>query len=362
MIQRIKEKLLMTLESVKPYSKDMKIIGVFNPGVVRCGDEIIMLARVVHASTKPQTDKELYCLRTYENEKKEVEFEHFPARVTDRGTLGEDGWNKLQFVSHLEIVRFSSDGYTIKSIEKHPQLFGINDYEEYGVEDCRITEIEGSYFITYVGVSRKGGICTCLMKTDDFKNFERLGIIFCASNKDVVLFPEKINGKYYALHRPTLQMKTRNYAIMGASSPDLIHWGQHEYVLECSSNEDDFDSLRLGAGIPPIKTDKGWLHIYHGVQKHKDNIPGPGVYRGGAFLTDLSEPLKIIAQCKEPILDVVHDYEKKGYVGHVVFPTGAVRDLENKDHLHIYYGCADENIAVATLSINDILNSCQPVD
>lgn len=361
MIKRIKEKLLLTPGDISPCQKDLKVIGVFNPGAIRCKDEIILLIRVAQASLREAKHPEIYCLRSFLGDHKDVSFEHFKTRITERGTIGDDGFNKLQFVSHLEIVRLSSDGYTVKSIEKHPSLFGVTELDEYGVEDCRITEIEGTFWITYVGVSRKGGICTCLMMTRDFKEFERKGIIFHASNKDAVLFPEKINNKYFALHRPSLQMRTRNYAIMGASSPDLIHWGCHEYVMESSENPDHFDSLRLGAGVPPIKTPEGWLHIYHGVEAHKKGIEGPGIYRGGAFMTALDQPLKVIGRCKEPILEVVHDYEVKGYVGHVVFPTGAVRDKDNPDHLHIYYGCADENIAVATLSVKEIIKSCLPV-
>jgi predicted GH43/DUF377 family glycosyl hydrolase len=237
----------------------------------------------------------------------------------------------------------------------------ILSYEEWGVEDPRITKIDDTYWISYVGVSREMSIVTCLMSTRDFCTFERHGIIFPPSNKDVVFFPEKINNKFYALHRPSLSMHTRNYAILGASSPDFVHWGQHQFVMECSADKNRFDSHRLGAGVPPIRTRLGWLHIYHGVQADEKNPGEPGIYRGGAFLTAGDEPFRVIGRCKNPILEVTQDYEKKGYVDQVVFPTGAVTDLHNPDLLHIYYGCADENIAVTTLSTEEILSEIKPL-
>ncbi|MFC1745476.1 hypothetical protein ACFL35_15890 [Candidatus Riflebacteria bacterium] len=364
MLKRIKEKLLLKKKSTPPFSRDMEIIGVFNPAAVRYKDEVILLARVVHASTK--LDKEKYCcLRSYRGDDEKVRFEEFWANKAGSedhySVVDEDGYARLKFISHLEIVRLSKDGYELKSIKKHEQLFGLEEYEEWGIEDPRITKIDDIFYITYVAVSRKMGIVTCLMRTRDFQDFERLGIIFPASNKDVVIFPEQKKGKYLALHRPTLAMKTRNYAILGASSTDLIHWGAHEFVMECSSDKKHFDSLRLGAGCPPIKTEKGWLHIFHGVMAVDKERPNPGLYQGGAFITSFEKPFQVTLRCEEPVLRVEKDYEKSGYVDRVVFPTGVVRDLENPDHLHIYYGCADENIAVVTLSVTEIMETCKPV-
>lgn len=364
MLKRLKEKLLLSTDSILPTSPDVEIIGVFNPGVERMGDEVIMLARVVQASLK-KDDARYCCLRSRPGRDGSPCLEEFWCRRAGSpdqfGVIDKHGYSHLKFISHLEIVRLSGDGYTVKSITRLSELFGVEEYEEWGVEDPRITRIGEKYLITYVGISREMSIVTCLMETTDFKTFHRHGIIFPPSNKDVVIYPERIGEDYLVLHRPTLIMKTRNYAILGARSKDLVHWGRHEFVMEASADQALFDSHRIGAGVPPIKTGVGWLHIYHGVRNEDPVCCPSGVYRAGAFITALDQPFRVIARCPHSIMEVEKDYEKSGYVDRVVFPTGAIQDRNNSDHLHVYYGCADQSIAVVTLSLSEIIKSCQPV-
>ncbi|MHC5054641.1 MAG: glycoside hydrolase family 130 protein, partial [Planctomycetota bacterium] len=252
-----------------------------------------------------------------------------------------------------ELIRLSADGYEIKAIERLDALFGRNATEEYGVEDARITQLGDEYLITYVSVSSTMGVATSLMTTRDFKTFERHGVIFETENKDVVIFPEKIAGAYHALHRPVENINIRPLAIMAAESPDLAHWGRHRYVLGCAP-EPGWYSRRIGAGPPPVRTDEGWLTIFHGVRQRHPGDP-IGEYSAGALLTALDEPWRPVAVSAEPFLFPEEEWEVSGYVGNVVFPTGAAADLEDPDRLHVYYGCADSCVAVATFSTREIV-------
>ena len=169
-------------------------------------------------------------------------------------------------------------------------------------------------------------------------------MIFAPHNKDCALFEEKINGKYYALHRPSSPDLGGNY-IWLAESTDLLHWGNHKCIAVTRPNY--WDSARIGAGTSPIKTDAGWLEIYHGAD---DNSR----YCLGALLLDIDDPSKVIARSVEPIMEPIKEYEKTGFFGNVVFTNG---HIVNGDKLTIYYGASDEVICGATFSIREILKS-----
>ncbi|GGH86343.1 putative GH43/DUF377 family glycosyl hydrolase [Pullulanibacillus pueri] len=187
------------------------------------------------------------------------------------------------------------------------------------------------------------------MATKDFKTVERKGMIFAPENKDVLIFPEKINGKYYALHRP-VPKSVGGPEVWIAESTNLVHWGNHKHLL--GLRESMWDNGRIGGGAVPIKTDKGWLELYHGADKdHR--------YCMGAVLLDLNDPTKVIARSNQPILEPEADYEVEGFFGNVVFSCGAL--LEG-DKVKIYYGVADTSMAGAELSLQDILDTLVYLD
>ena len=210
------------------------------------------------------------------------------------------------------------------------------------MEDPRITYLdeEERYCITYTAVSDMGAM-PALLITKDFNEFHRMGVIFPPENKDVVIFPRKINDLYYACHRPVPDgIGTPD--IWLASSPDLINWGNHRHV--CGVTKDGWESGRIGSGAPPIYTDKGWLHIYHGADRQNR-------YCLGAMLTDLEQPDRIIAKTENAILEPEMEYEVEGFFGNVVFSCGCL--LED-GMLIIYYGAADDKIARASISLEEV--------
>lgn len=220
--------------------------------------------------------------------------------------------------------------------------------EESGVEDPRITYLEGWFYITYVGYSQYGAL-PLLARTQDFEHFERISIIGLPDNKDVVLFPQKFNGAFAKLDRPTSSQASSG-DIWISFSKDLVHWGGFRPVMRPRPRKWDGD--KIGAGAPPIKTPEGWLLIYHGVR----NTAFGALYRLGAVLLDLEEPWKVIGRANEAILSPNAPEDFLGNVGNVVFTCGAI--VEGDGMLRVYYGAADQVMCLASAPLNEIINLC----
>ncbi|MDO8681909.1 MAG: glycoside hydrolase family 130 protein [Armatimonadota bacterium] len=219
-------------------------------------------------------------------------------------------------------------------------------YERRGIEDPRITEIDGVYYIMYTAYSQYGP-CLALAKTPDFKTFTRIGIISEPENKDGALFPKKIGGRYARLDRPHAGLGN----IWVSYSEDLKMWGDSQVVMTGIGGRWDCD--RIGASTPPIETPEGWLEIYHGV---KCTSGGP-VYRLGVALLDLEDPSKVIKRSMTPILSPREYYERIGDVGNVVFSCGAIPSGHN-GNLMVYYGAGDTCICVGTTTIDELVSRC----
>ncbi len=244
MIKRLATHLLIRPEDVPPSHPDWEVIGVFNPGVARHGSDTVILARVAE---RPRERRAGWTAHPRWSPDKGyvadwVPNEHLGAddpRVTRHL---HTGFVRLTFISHLRVFR-SRDGRTIENLNG-AKFLPANEMEEFGLEDPRITPLDGRYYITYVAVSRHGP-ATALASTTDFNSIDRHGIIFCPENKDVVLLPERVNGQYIALHRPLGNMPFCQPEMWIARSPDLVHWGKHEYLFAGSS---DWEGGRVGAG------------------------------------------------------------------------------------------------------------------
>jgi beta-1,2-mannobiose phosphorylase / 1,2-beta-oligomannan phosphorylase len=347
--QRLSTRLLLRPEDITPSRDDFEVVGVFNPGAIRAGDEVVLLVRVAE---RPRERRPGFTgLPRWDSTDgltidwvPDTELDPVDPRVVRRKS---DGLVRLTFISHLRVLR-CGDGRAVREITD-VTFWPRTELEEFGVEDPRITSLDGRFYFTYVAVSRHGPT-SALASTADFRTFERHGVVFCPENKDVVLFPEKINGTFAALHRPVCGTPFTRPEMWVARSPDLFHWGAHA-PLNVSGGE--WQSGRVGAGTPPIRVADGWLEIYHGNQQPTG--PGEvGTYYGGALLLDPDDPSKVLRRSSEPFFIPEADFEVHGFVPNVVFPTGVVKDGEN---LLVYYGAADAVTAVAEFSEREILDA-----
>lgn len=251
------------------------------------------------------------------------------------------GETYLSTLSHLRLV-CSDDGVNFKLDPAYPPLFGQGTLETYGIEDCRVTQIGTRYYLTFTEVSGHG-VGVGLRSTTDWRQFEPHGMIFPPPNKDSAIFDQKIDGYYYALHRPSSQGLGGNY-IWIARSPDLLHWGDHRCIAH--SRPGSWDIARVGAGAAPIRTPAGWLEIYHGADGKR--------YCLGALLLDLHQPWKVLARSIAPIMEPIADCERVGFFGNTVFTNG---HLVDGDQITMYYGASDSVICGAKLSVAQILNT-----
>ncbi len=236
-------------------------------------------------------------------------------------------------------------------MDKKPWVLPAKDgpfriWEENGIEDPRVTFIDDHYYIMYTAVGCYGHRIA-LARTDDFVSFERVALVSGPGNKDGVLFPEKINGLYARLDRP---IGNNIGSIWISYSPDLYNWGHSELVMRPRPRY--WDSYRIGASAPPIRTERGWLEVYHGV---KMTSGGP-VYRIGTVMLDLNNPSKVLGRCLAPVLSPREDYERVGDVGNVVFACGLI--VEPDGEAKVYYGAADTSICVASAPIEELIESC----
>jgi len=245
----------------------------------------------------------------------------------------------------------SNDGYSFKVNEKPfmiPSTEGIfKEYEAYGVEDPRITFVDGEYLITYSAYS-KHGVRIGLAKTKDFKSVERFSLITESDYRNVVIFPEKFGGLYARLDRPHSEISP--WSIWISYSPDLKYWGESKLIMKPLQYH--WDEMKIGPGAPPIKTSRGWLSLYHGVFPTMDG----SVYRLGVALHDLEDPSKIIAVGDEWILQPEEVYEITGYVHNVVFTCGAVPEEDGS--VKIYWGGADKVMCMGTTNLEDLVDHC----
>lgn len=254
-------------------------------------------------------------------------------------------------ISRMGYAR-SSDGVTIDKRSSRP-IFVPKDKSELlatqihnsGVEDPRLTRIEDRIYMTYASVNgRIAQVALASIKVDDFLhqrwNWKRHGLLFPGwDDRNSVLFPCKIKGKYVIYHRlkPNIWVSYSN---------DLKKWSEPKVVMEPRKNS--WDSFKIGAAAPPLRLRNCWLLIYHGVEPTIKGL----VYSVGMALIDLKDPQKVLYRCVKPILKPIKDYERKGQVPNVIFPCGAVII---KEKLYVYYGGADTVICVATAKLSDII-------
>jgi predicted GH43/DUF377 family glycosyl hydrolase len=345
--QRFGENPILRPRDLRPSVEGMEVTCLLNPGVFRFEEKTWLLVRVAERPAQVP-GKTSFPILSPEGRLEVLEFDSRDPRLdlSDPRVISFEGQDYLTTLSHLRLLA-SEDGVSFTEPEHGRSLMGTGELETYGIEDCRVAQIDSTYYLTYTQVSSHG-VGVGLRTTRNWKDFEHVGMIFPPHNKDCALFEEKVGGMYYALHRPSSPELGGNY-IWLAESPDLVHWGQHRCLAH--SREGYWDSSRVGAGAAPIRTAEGWLEIYHGAT-------GENRYCLGALLLDLEEPWRVLARSETPIMEPITAYEQEGFFGHVIFTNG---HLVDGDRLTIYYGAADSVICGAHFSIRDILASLAPI-
>jgi predicted GH43/DUF377 family glycosyl hydrolase len=278
--------------------------------------------------------------------------------VHNAGATKFEGRYILLFRSHLRNGRSiigiarSDDGYNFL-VDSKPFMVPCTEgvfsrFEEYGVEDPRICSIEGVYYITYSAYSRFG-VRIALARTHDFKSVERISVISEPDMRNVVIFPGTFNGRYARLDRPHSEINP--WSIWLSWSPDLVHWGESEPVINPVTYH--WDQMKIGPGATPVRTSDGWLNLFHGVFPTMDG----SVYRLGVALHDIADPATVLGVADDWIVSPEDPWELTGYVHNVVFSCGAVADDDGT--LKIYWGAADTVMCVGTARIADLVQLCR---
>jgi len=244
------------------------------------------------------------------------------------------------------------DGETILDRSIEPVLLPAGPWEELGCEDPRITAFDGTYYVFYTAYSRRGPRIA-LASTTDFKDFKRYGLIGPDhDDKDSALFPELVGGKVTIVHRiaPNIELAfLDSIEQMETSNPYWKDYFKHIEADTIMRPQWKWEKKKVGIGPPPIRTDAGWVVIYHGVDSHN-------AYHAGAALLDLEDPRRVIARTPEPILDPEEDFERIGVVPNVVFPEGAV---VIRDELKVFYGGADKVCCLASVPMKLLIETLE---
>ena len=251
-------------------------------------------------------------------------------------------------MSHLTAARSQNgvDGWVIDpepTFLPDPKLAG----EQWGLEDPRITYVPelDDYVMAYTAFG-PGGPSVAIAHTDDFKSFERLGVVMPPDDKDACLFPRRFKDGYALVHRPI----SRDQAHIWISfSPDLRNWGRSQMMLQARTGP-WWDANKIGLSPNVIETERGWLMLYHGVRKHASGA----IYRTGLALFDKDDPCKCVLRGDPWAIEPIADYEREGDVPYVVFACGAVVQ-DDGDTLRLYCGAADQVVTLMETRIGDCL-------
>ncbi len=401
MLTRQFTRRLLSPADVSPSRDDLEVIGVFNPAAValrghpdHADGTIVLMARVAerptdqrpgfHALPRWEAPPVADALGSAGQRRSEpgasatgpvpgqLVVEHLPAEedilVDPRKVVRKrDQLMRLKFVSHIRVFTLTPDGQTVTG--ELPPLLCQGPCETFGVEDPRITAIADqqgntTYWITYVSVSEHGA-CTSLATTRDFRTYDRLGVCFAPENKDVVLCPEKVDGRYVALHRPNTFQRFCKPEMWAATSIDGRDWGAQRPVWH---GRHPWDGDRIGAGTPPIVLDDDTLlEVYHGSEPShtKGKV---GAYRAGLLTLARAEPWKVVAHTPEPVMQAEEPWEMDGFVPDVVFPTGIVLPgvahnavPGDDDEALVFYGAADTHVGVTAYRVGEMRAALQPM-
>jgi predicted GH43/DUF377 family glycosyl hydrolase len=261
------------------------------------------------------------------------------------------------------VMAESIDGVIFKAESRIVHFRGIEKIKEkiFHIYDARITRLDERFYIMFA-MDMQNGCQLGLGVTDDFISFEFLGITSDEDIRNGVLFPEKINGKYYRMDRPNKARHsdgpTSGSTIWLSESGNLLDWKPTAPLIHGRFHYwDEF----IGSGPPPVKTRKGWLHIYHGVASH---FGSSNIYQAGVILLDLNDPSIILGRCRYNILEPREIWELTGQVPNVTFPSGMIVEEYDSEgfaiessEVKVYYGAADTSVGLAITTIAELLSA-----
>ena len=265
---------------------------------------------------------------------------HMIYRATDKSCNVRDDSIYLNYFGYA----VSKDGINFNRMEKPIMGPEAGTQEGRGVEDPRIVKIDDTYHMLYTGYGArfKGDFRICRATSKNLIDWEKQGMVLDEPNKNASLFPKKINGKYYLLHR-------REPNIWLAESTDMKTWENHQIIME-PKEDSSWEKYKVGIAGAPVETDFGWILVYHAVS-NKDIDGVNGTYSLGIAVLDKEDPSKVLFRQEEPILEPELEWEINGMVPNVVFSTG---NIIKDNQLYIYYCGADTVIGVATGDIDEI--------
>jgi len=232
--------------------------------------------------------------------------------------------------------------------------------------DPRLTVIGDRCYMCFA-VDTRHGICGGVAVTDDFEHFEVLSLS-APDNRNMVLFPERIGGRFARLERPFPvygRGASEAFDIWYSDSPDCRDWGNAQLVL--GSEQVRFCNSKIGPAAPPIRTERGWLTLFHAVDKDEKRVfeswHGRWIkrYTAGVMLLDLADPPRVVGLARRPVMvpEPAYAYEMQGFRGGVIFPCGLIAEPDGS--VKIYYGAADTVVALATARLDDLVDLCEPV-
>jgi beta-1,4-mannooligosaccharide/beta-1,4-mannosyl-N-acetylglucosamine phosphorylase len=308
-----------SVPDIPPFLAD--VTSVFNPGAVKSGGRYRLMLRV-------------------------------QSRSRETFMVMAESPDGVHFTVVPEVVRFKG-------------LEGLRE-KVYHIYDARITPLDGVYYVMFA-MDIDSGCQLGLARTEDFRDFRFLGITSTGDARNGVLFPEKVNGAYLRLERPNRARleggPTTGSTIWLAESDDLIHWRERSPVL---NGRFHYWDEYIGSGPPPVKTRRGWLHVYHGIAAH---FGSASIYQAGVALLDLEDPSRVMGRSRGNILEPREPYELSGQVPNVVFPSGMIVEEFDRDGfahpsspVKVYYGAADTAVGLAVTTIGELLDAAMEGD
>ena len=279
------------------------------------------------------------------------------AAVVDGETVLLARVELLTGISHLTVAR-SANGVDGWAIDTEPLLAPAEgeESEQWGFEDARTVWVpELDRWVITCTAYGPAGPAVYMATTKDFRSVERYGIVKRPEDKNAALLPHRVGGEWILFHRPMTAFGGPRGEIFLSRSADLQSWNTPEQVLVPRPGA-WWDSLRIGIGPPPLRTEHGWLVIYHGVK----GTVGGAIYRVGLALVDLEEPTHLLGRASQWVFGPDAPYERVGDVPNAVFPCGLVHD-EASGEIRLYYGAADTSICLATAHLDELLDAIEPV-